>query len=207
MERTSPSIRLTRRTLLEIFQRAKNRDAALGNPHEFATVAIRIIKEKLADQLVSGIEYERIDAWYEMTQFKAEFESWKEYLIPAERALYDHVEVDSLAADPINSVEGGFVTRLEADETIKFYVKLPSWFVVQTPIGEYNPDWAVVREQRDSHGHPTGEEDLFLVRETKDTTDASKLRPDERRKIACGEKHFKGTLGLDYKVVTTTLDE
>lgn len=203
MERTTPAIRLTRRTLLEIFQHTKKRDAALKNPHEFATVAVQIIKEKLADQLVGGIEYEKIDQWYEMTQFDAEFESWEEYLVPAEHALYDHVEVDSLAAHPRDSIEGKFVEGLEHDDRVKLYVKLPSWFVVQTPIGEYNPDWAIVKEQRDSHGQRTGEHDLYLVRETKDTTDRSRLRPDERRKIDCGEKHFRDALGLEYAVVTS----
>ena len=71
----------------------------------------------------------------------------------------------------------------------------------QTPIGEYNPDWAVVVEPRDAHGEPTGEQMLYLVRETNGTTNLDELRPDEARKIRCGEKHFKDALGVDYKVV------
>jgi type III restriction enzyme len=74
---------------------------------------------------------------------------------------------------------------------------------VDTPIGEYNPDWAIVMEERDEHGQPTGEELLYLVRETKDTTKLAELRPDERRKVICGERHFKDTLRVDYKVVTS----
>ena len=56
-------------------------------------------------------------------------------------------------------------------------------------------------EKRDEYGHPTGEELLYLVRETKYTTNLAELRPDERRKVHCGERHFRG-LGVDYKVVT-----
>ena len=82
------------------------------------------------------------------------------------------------------------------------YLKLPSWFKVPTPVGEYNPDWAIVMEDRDEHGQPTGNPFLYLVRETKDRNWKANLRPDEQRKIQCGERHFKGALGVNYKVVT-----
>ena len=55
-------------------------------------------------------------------------------------------------------------------------------------------------EERDEHGQPTGGDLLYLVRETKDTTNLYELRPDERRKLHCGERHFR-ELGVDYKVV------
>jgi type III restriction enzyme len=66
MEHTSPPMRLSRRTLLEIFRRTCHKQAAVDNPHDFATVAVNIIKEKLADQLVEGISYEKLSEWYEM---------------------------------------------------------------------------------------------------------------------------------------------
>jgi len=71
-------------------------------------------------------------------------------------------------------------------------------------VGEYNPDWAIVMEDRDEHGEARGRPLLYLVRETKDTTDRSKLRPDERRKIECGVRHFRDALRVDYDVVTET---
>jgi len=195
LEYTTPPVRLTRRTLLEIFHRTRQKQAALDNPHGFATEAVRIIKEKLADQLVDGIQYERINEWYEMSQFEAEIESWEQYLVPAERSVYDHVIWES-------DVERRFAEELDRRDDVKLFLKLPAWFTVPTPIGEYNPDWAIVMEDRDEHGKPTGRPLLYLVRETKDTTDRSKLRPDERRKIECGERHFEGALGVDYSVVT-----
>ncbi len=67
-----------------------------------------------------------------------------------------------------------------------------------TPIGTYNPDWAIVM------GGDDGEDHLYLVRETKGTTHLPDLRPDERRKILCGRKHFRDALGVDYRVVTST---
>lgn len=194
MEHTTPPVRLTRSTLLEAYKRSNNKKAAVENPHEFASVAVRIIKDKILDQLVNGIQYEKLNAWYEMTQFE-DIPSWAEYLIPAEHSVYDHVVYDS-------EVEKEFVQGLESRNDVKMYLKLPSWFTVSTPVGEYNPDWAIVMEPRDTHGDPTGEEMLYLVRETKSTTDMSKLHPDEARKIKCGERHFVGALGVSYKVVT-----
>jgi type III restriction enzyme len=80
---------------------------------------------------------------------------------------------------------------------VKLYIKLPSWFTVTTPIGEYNPDWAIVMESPDG-----GEDRLYLVRETKGTLDLNQLRPDEKRKILCGRSHFRGALDFNYKLVT-----
>jgi len=202
MEHTTPPVRLTRRTLLEIVRRAPPncRQAMVDNPTEFATVAVRAIKARLADQLVDGIRYEKIDAYYAMTQFAGEIPWWEEYLVPSQRpdgaegaSLYDHVVVDS-------GVEREFVQGLERRDDVKLYIKLPDWFVVSTPIGDYNPDWAVVLEPRDAHGAPTGEERLYLVCETKGSLRPDDLRPDEQRKIDCGAEHF-GALGVPYRVV------
>lgn len=199
MERTTPPVRLTRATLLEIYRRSRQQKAAMENPHEFATVAVQIIKAKLMDQLVDGIQYERINEWYEMSQFSPEISTWAEYVIPAAHSMYDHVIFDS-------EIERQFVQGLEKDDRVKLYLKLPDWFTVPTPVGEYNPDWAIVMEQRDEHGHPTDEDCLYLVRETKPTTDLAKLRPDETRKVRCGERHFNGALGVNYRVSATVKD-
>ena len=196
LEHTTPSMRLTRRTLLEILKQTQNRQPVLDNPHGFASVTARIIRQELKGQLVDGICYEKINEWYEMSQFEAEIETWEEYLIPADNSLYDHVIFDS-------DVEKQFVEDLESLDEVKFYLKLPAFFTVPTPIGEYNPDWAIVFEPLNDYGAPTGKQRLYLVRETKSTTDPDDLRPDEARKVHCGERHFKGALRVDYKVVTS----
>ncbi len=195
MEHTTPPMRLTHRTLLDVFNRTQKKKAAIDNPQEFATVAVRIIKEKLSDHLVNGIQYKKINEWYEMTQLEAEVESWMDYLLPANHSVYDHVIYDS-------EVEKEFIKGLEQRSDVKLYMKLPGWFTVSTPVGEYNPDWAIIMEERDEHGQPTGKPLLYMVRETKDENWKSNLRPTELRKIQCGEKHFRGALGVDYKVVT-----
>ena len=194
LENTTPPMRLTRKTLLEIFKSTENKQAALDNPHEFAAAAVRIIKENLTDQLIDGIKYEKIGKCYEMCQFEAEIKSWDKYLIPTKRSVYDHVIFDS-------DVEKNFVEKLESFDFIKLYVKLPPFFKVPTPIGTYNPDWAIVVEDTES-----GEPRLYLVRETKESTDLDDLRPDEKRKIKCGEQHFREALGVNYAVVDDSGD-
>jgi type III restriction enzyme len=202
MEHTNPPVYLTRKTLLEIIKNlsGKCKKAAMDNPNEFATEAVNTTKEKLADQLVEGIQYEKINKWYEMKQLEVDIPGWEEYFVPAEKSVYDQVICDS-------NVERKFVEGLEKRDDVKMYIKLPSWFVLQTPIGTYNPDWAIVMEDRDEHGEPTDKPLLYLVRETKGTTDLSQLhRPDERLKVKCGERHFQDTLNVSYKVVTSAQD-
>lgn len=195
-ERTSPPTRLTRRTLLEVFNRTSNKAAAMKNPHEFATQAVRLIKDKLIDQLVAGIQYEKVGGSYDMLLFEAEVESWEQYLVPTERAIYDHVIFDS-------EVERKFVEGLERIDSVSVYCKLPAWFLVDTPLGKYNPDWGIVWEPRDSHGKSTGEQRLYLIRETKGEKWETTLRPNELRKIRCGEAHFTEALKVDFEVVTS----
>ena len=84
---------------------------------------------------------------------------------------------------------------------MKLYVKLPAFFKVPTPIGTYNPDWAIVVDYPDDEGQR-----LYLVRETKGTTNLDDLRPDERRKIKCGKRHFEDALDVDYEIVDDTGD-
>jgi len=197
MQRTTPPIKLSRQTLVEVFRRTTNQRAAMQNPNEFALEAVRIIKDTLADHLVRGIKYERNGEWYEMSQLASEdvIESWSDYLVPADRSLYDHVLTDS-------DVEKSFVEGLERRDDVKLFVKLPRWFTVSTPVGDYNPDWAIVMEERDEHGESTGGSHLYLVRETKGDNWRTDLRPDEKRKIDCAARHFKDALGVDYRVVT-----
>ena len=188
LEFQSPPVSLSRKTILAIIRKSGRLADGMGNPHEFAAAAARIIKETLADHLVSGIQYERINEWYEMSLFETEFQSWEDHLAPAEKSVYDHVEFDS-------KVECNFVKAMDRREDIHLYIKLPSWFTAPTPVGKYNPDWAIVMDDpKDSDGKK-----LYLVRETKGE---GELRPTERRKTECGAKHFEGALDISYRVVT-----
>ncbi|PQA74035.1 DEAD/DEAH box helicase family protein [Brucella oryzae] len=198
MEATSPPMRIGRKTILSILKGAPYPKAVVDNPHEFASALTSIIKTKLADQLVGGIKYERDGTWYAQTQFDDLIEAFAENVVKSEANafaggthIYDGVNIDS------ETIERPFAEALEKDARVKLYVKLPSWFLVPTPIGGYNPDWAIVMDMGD------GQDRLYLVRETKPSTNLDELRPDERRKIECGKRHFIDTLGVNYAVVTT----
>ena len=195
---TTPAMRLTRRTLLQILKRTRNQQAGIDNPSEFAKVAVGFIREKITRQLIDGIKYEPSGEAYEMRLLDCELESWKDCMVPASRSIYDAVIYDS-------EVERAFVEALERRDDIRCYLKLPAFFTVPTPIGDYNPDWAIVKEVHDAFGVPTGEK-LYLVRETKGTADASQLRPSEEQKMRCGERHFREALSVDYDVVASAGD-
>jgi len=208
LENTSPPVRLTRRTLLEIFRRASNNADAARNPHDWATAVARLLKEKLADHLVAGIQYTKTGEAYELTQILEDeiVELFSRYVAvtPADssRSIYDLIPCDS-------SVETQFVADMEAREDVRLYVKLPSWFVVPTPVGAYNPDWAVLMDGLDE-GRPI----LYLVSETKSDTSPDKLRPNEWRKIQSGAAHFGsaqlrrgGALDdVDYRVIRSAAE-
>jgi type III restriction enzyme len=198
MESTSPPMRIGRKTILAILKAAPDSKAVLDNPHEFSAALVGIIKTHLADQLVGGIKYEPDGTWYEQSQFDDLIEAFAANVVKSEgnafaggTHIYDGVDIDS------ETIERPFAEALERDARVKLYIKLPRWFKVRTPIGGYNPDWAIVMDTGE------GQDRLYLVRETKGSINLDDLRPDERRKIECGKKHFIDTLGVNYGVVTT----
>lgn len=201
LEYTRPPVRLTRTTILGIIKNlsTEKQEQMMDNPIEFSEKCSRVIKEKIVDQLVKGIQYTKIDEWYEMTQFEEELDIWEEYLIPAQTSIYDYIKFDS-------NIEREFVEGLERHEQVLLYFKLPQWFKVSTPIGGYNPDWAILWQERDEHGEPTDKK-LYLVCETKGSNRLSELSLPEQRKVRCGMVHFKKTLKIsDYKLVKTVVD-
>lgn len=158
MEATSPPMRIGRKTVLSILRAAPIPKTVLDNPHEFAAALASIIKSKLADQLVGGIKYEPDGTWYEQSQFEELIEAFAANVVKSEANafaggthIYDGVSIDS------ETIERPFAEALEHDARVKLYVKLPRWFEVVTPIGGYNPDWAIVMDFGE------GQERLYLV--------------------------------------------
>ena len=96
------------------------------------------------------------------------------------RQVYDYVVYDS-------ANEENFAKSFENNKSVKLYAKLPGWFTIPTPLGSYNPDWAVLIEA-------DGKDKLYFVLETKADNMFDALRPTESAKIKCGKEHFK-TLG------------
>lgn len=193
----SPPIRLTRRTLAEIIARTKIRQAALDNPQEFASEASRVIRQKAIQQLIDGIRYYKDGTWWDMSEWVEQEESVADRLVHVTKSIYDHISVES-------NTERTFVEKLKTRKDVRLFVKLPGWFKVATPVGQYNPDWALVMDQLTAFGDDGPR--LYLVRETKGSTVAEDLRVNENRKIQCGERHFKEALGVDFRVVTNADD-
>jgi type III restriction enzyme len=189
---------LTRRTLRVILERAGNLGQVYHNPAEYIQRAAEAINRAKRRFLVDGVQYLEVGAVYEMSLFEdmTGYESEDERppgLLPIEKSIYEHVIYDS-------GVERDFAEALEAMDEVKLFVKLPDWFIVPTPIGDYNPDWAVVFHVQDEFGQAC--EKLYLVRETKGSVDPADLRDKEALKIACAERHFE-VIDVDYDVVSS----
>lgn len=182
---------LTRGTLVEILKQSGRLKEFTVNPQVFMIEVAKLINKALADTVVDGIKYEQIEGqYYEMRLFEEhEIEEYLSRLYEVQskddRTPYNYIPLDS-------EVEQKIAEKLDSDQNVKFFCKLPHWFVVPTPLGNYNPDWAVVLEN---------DEKLYLVRETKSTHDRDKRREIENRKIDCGQAHFDA-LGVNFKVAT-----
>jgi type III restriction enzyme len=187
---------LTRDTLLRILQAAGRVGDIYTNPQLFVDAATASILRVLRDMMVDGIKYEKIAGqfWDQRLFDNEELESYIDNLVAVkkqDKTLYNYIEVDS-------EIERRFAKELEDREDIKFYFKLPFWFRIQTPIGEYNPDWAIVFE---------GDKRVYFVAETKGTTVLEDLAVPEQYKIRCGKKHFETMPDVMFKAPITSVGE
>ncbi len=188
--------KLTKSTILEILNQSKKLEDVFVNPQLLMDEASKIISESLKKMMIDGIKYEKISgSFYEMKQFEnEELEGYLDKLVKVqnqEKTPYDHVLVDS-------NIETQFAKDLDAREDIKFYFKLPRWFKIETPIGSYNPDWAVIFE---------GDKKVYFVAETKGTENMEELPPLEKMKILCGRKHFEQFSDVEFKAPIIKLEE
>ncbi len=184
---------MTRRTIIDILTKCKRLEDFKNNPQRFMDTVSDIINKELSMMIVNGIKYKKInDEYYAMEVFKDDelYGYLGKNLIESTKGVYNHVIYDS-------NIEAEFAKKLEVNEAVKLYAKLPSSFVINTPIGTYNPDWAILIEE-------DNEEKLYFVVETKGTLDEYQLRETERAKIKCGKKHFEAlNSGVKFKVTDT----
>lgn len=172
---------LTRSTLAAILIQSGRLGEVKHNPQQFLDQTLLAIETELRELMVAGIQYERIAGHeYEMMLFK-DITGYLAGMIEVDNSIYDAVPYES-------EVERAFAETMAVRPEIKLFIKLPAWFKVETPVGTYNPDWAIVKED---------DAKIYLVRETKGTRDELKLRGTEWMKIQCGKAHF-GSLGVDY---------
>lgn len=180
---------LTRRTIADILVQSGRLEDFKKNPSKFMQEVGLIIKNTLNSFIIDGIKYEKIGNQEYAVQeiFKNEelYGYLTEDIVESKRSIYNYVKYDS-------NIEKSFAEELEDNDNVKVYAKLPSNFKIDTPIGKYNPDWAILIEK-------DGEEKLYFVVETKGTDQLSLLKDSEKNKIRCGKAHFKA-LGTNVGV-------
>ncbi|QTG75809.1 DEAD/DEAH box helicase family protein [Trueperella pecoris] len=187
------STSLTRKTIIEILLGSGRIGDFLANPNDFIKMVTERIETELAHTLIDGIQYEPIGgSIYELRELQADGLEEKDRFIDQlykvtnkEKTDFDYLVLDS-------AVERQFAQYLDGREDIELFMKLPAKFRVPTPVGDYNPDWAIIKVE-------DGTEHLYLVRETKSSQDPAKRRPSENAKIKAAMKHF-AAIGVDYAV-------
>ena len=172
---------LTRKTIVEILLKSKTIHLFKKNPQRYMEQVAQIITAKMRHMIVDGIKYTKIgdDEYYAQELFETEELTGYLYknMIESKKSVYDYVVYDSVN-------EESFAKSFENNDRVKLYAKLPSWFTIPTPLGSYNPDWAVLIEV-------DGKDKLYFVLETKADIMFDALRPTESAKIKCGKKHFE----------------
>jgi type III restriction enzyme len=171
---------LTRKSIVTILQGVTNIRFFKINPQKFIEGCIELINEQMRLHIIDGIVYKKIgnNEFYSQELFENEelVGYLKSNMQESSKSPYEYVVFDS-------GIESDLAKEFERNTNIKVYVKLPSWFKIETPLGNYNPDWAVMFE-KDS------EEKLYFVVESKGSMGLEFLRPSEAGKIECGKRHF-----------------
>ena len=188
---------LTRRSIITILTESGQLDDFKRNPQQFIEQTAEIINRCKRLALVDGIKYQKIgdEHFYAQELFaKDELTGYlRNMLLDTKRSIYEHVIYDS-------TTERDFADALEKNNGVVLYAKLPSWFKVPTPLGPYNPDWAILFDQ-------DGTQRLYFVVETKSSLFTDDLRSKEDAKIKCGEAHFAALGGGEnparYMVATS----
>lgn len=166
----------------------------LNNPQAFLERCLEIIKKNRHALAIDGIKYVKLDGqeYYAQEVFDSEELSANldKNAVAVNRSVYDYIIYDS------STIEKPFAKALDDDPDVKMFFKIPERFKIETPIGTYNPDWAVYLER-------DGDRKLYFILETKGTTDLFGLRTPEQLKIHCGTEHFKALEnGVEMRVAT-----
>ena len=172
---------LTRKAVIAILQGIQPFvfDQFKDNPEEFIVKAVALINDEKATAIIEHITYDVLDEHYGMDVFTDPTIKGKLGVnaMKAKKHLYDHIVYDS-------SNERDFATDLDTNTDVAVYVKLPDGFYISTPVGHYNPDWAIAfYEGKVKH--------IYFVAETKGSMSSMQLRLIEESKIHCAREHFK----------------
>ena len=193
IRRLQDSTDLMRKTIIEIIVKSGRLEEFYINPEEWIKQVSKILLSVKKENLTDGIKYEKVDDYYEQDFIFNDEELYgyknRNVLdVESDKNIYDHVIYDS-------EIERKFAVDAENDDNVLLYAKLPSRFKIDTPIGNYNPDWVVVLSTDDG-------EKVYFVAETKGTDIIDDLKGADKKKILCGRKHFEVIdTGIKYEVV------
>ena len=167
----------------------------LNNPEAFLEQAVELIRSHRHALAIDGIRYVKLDGqeYYVQEIFDTAemLANLDRNAVKVEHSVYDYVVYDS------STVEKPVAVALDNDPDVKMFFKIPSRFKIETPIGTYNPDWAVYLNKN-------GEEKLYFVLETKGDTSFMHLKTSEQLKIHCGKEHFKALdAGVELETATS----
>jgi len=190
IEELAKSTSLSHKTVKDILARVSNLSQLTKNPMAYIVSATPRIKAVLHKEMVRLVKYESLNDILSLNNFKQVIETKKKTVSTA-RGLYDKVIVDSI-------VEEQFSLELNNENKVRVFLKLPEWYQIDTPVGKYNPDFALVVEKQDLD---TGlGSNYYFVVETKGSKEWEGLREEERLKIECAIKHFE-SIGLNEYLV------
>jgi type III restriction enzyme len=174
---------LTKRTILEILRGSNNLDRLFLNPQQYAEKVTEVIKECKKTTEVNGIQYVDLNESYGIDLFGEEVISYGQYVLKVQKSIYDGIIKES-------NIEEEFAKALDKDSRIKLFIKLPDEYKIETPAGNYTPDWAIIVE-RVQDNDSKKEEKIYFVVENKGTNNIYELRPEERIKIESAKKRFE----------------
>ena len=183
---------LTRKTLVDVLTRSGKLSEFIGNPNDFIAMVKRVLLNVVASSVQGGVQYEKVSGYvYELRELQAdgaeERDLFMDRVYEAKsfadgKTDFNYIQIDSEGAEAPERV---FAEKLDSREDVKFFMKLPDKFKIDTPVGPYNPDWAIIKQDED------GTNRIYMIRETKSTLDESKLRPSEVAKIKAATEHFE----------------
>ena len=185
---------IKRATVARIINESGRGKDFLNNPQAFLERCLEIIKKHRHALAIDGIKYVKLDGqeYYAQEIFDSSelVANLDKNAVAVNRSVYDYIIYDS------STIEKPFAKALDDDSDVKMFFKIPERFKIETPIGTYNPDWAVYMER-------DGDKKLYFILETKGTTDLFGLRTPEQLKIHCGTEHFKALEnGVEMRVAT-----
>lgn len=178
--KVAENVQLTRKTVTEILSGIEKEvfNRFKTNPENFISEATRLIQEQKATVIIEHLSYDAVTETHGIDIFtdgqsKQDFSKAGE---PLKRHIYDYVITDS-------KIERTFVQELDTSSDVVVYAKLPKGFFIPTPVGNYNPDWAITfKEGSVKH--------VYFVAETKGSMSSMELREIEKTKIECARKFF-----------------